>query len=186
MPTAKALIVPGRTADMIQIDLAPAKIKYQTDQGFADFHALRHTFGTSLSQNGVSPQIAQRLIRHSDPKLTQNLYTHLLVSDLRTGADKLPDYKLTAEEKQKATGTSDIAPKIRDTPRDTKSANKGEFQRTSADDKPVLDSESLKLKNPVFDTKNNVSNTENRAFSSVPTVRLELTTAGLQNRCSTN
>ncbi len=184
MPTAKALIVPSRTADMIQIDLIPAKINYQTDQGFADFHALRHTFGTSLSQNGVSPQIAQRLMRHSDPKLTQNLYTHLLVSDLRTGADKLPDYKLTAEEKQKATGTSDIAPKIRDTPRDTKSAHKGEFQRTSADDKPVLDSDSLKLKNPVFDTKNSVLDTKNRAFEAVRLKGFEPQTFGSVDRCS--
>ena len=46
-----------------------------------DFHSLRHTFGTFLALSGTKPQIAQRLMRHSDPRLTQNLYTHLTVAD---------------------------------------------------------------------------------------------------------
>jgi len=66
----------------------------------------------------------------------------------------------------------------------TKSAHKGEFQRTSADDKSGCIDDVLKLKSPVLDTKNSRSDIKNRAFSSVPTVRLELTTAGLQNRCT--
>lgn len=40
-----------------------------------DFHALRYTFATKLAQSGVSQRLAQELLRHSDPRLTANLYT---------------------------------------------------------------------------------------------------------------
>jgi len=40
-----------------------------------DFHCLRYTFATKLAQNGVSQRLAQELLRHSDPRLTANIYT---------------------------------------------------------------------------------------------------------------
>ena len=40
-----------------------------------DFHALRYTFATKLAKQGVSQRLAQELMRHSDPKLTANIYT---------------------------------------------------------------------------------------------------------------
>jgi len=40
-----------------------------------DFHALRYTFATKLARQGVSQRLAQELLRHSDPRLTANLYT---------------------------------------------------------------------------------------------------------------
>ncbi len=53
-------------------------LKYQDSQGhFADFHGLRHTFITNLSLCGISPKVAQTLARHSDIKLTMNIYTHM-------------------------------------------------------------------------------------------------------------
>ncbi len=87
---------------------------------------------------------------HADgaPRLTQNIYTHLLLADLRSGKDKLPDYKLTVEEKQKVTVGTAIALQIRDTPIDTKSAHKDEFQRTSDDDKAGFAGSVSKLKTP--------------------------------------
>jgi len=42
---------------------------------FADFHALRHTFGTWLQRNHVPPREIMRLMRHSDYRLTMNTYT---------------------------------------------------------------------------------------------------------------
>ncbi len=47
-----------------------------------DFHALRVTYCTSLARAGVSLVVAQRLMRHSDPKLTANTYTRLEALDL--------------------------------------------------------------------------------------------------------
>ena len=40
-----------------------------------DFHSLRTTFGTNLAKAGVSPQMAQRAMRHSDMRTTLNHYT---------------------------------------------------------------------------------------------------------------
>lgn len=42
-----------------------------------DVHANRHTFIRNLGKAGVSLTTAQRLARHSDPKLTANIHTHL-------------------------------------------------------------------------------------------------------------
>ncbi len=50
----------------------------------------RHTFGTMLAKAGVSLQVAQRLMRHSAPKLTANTYTHLGLLDMQGAVDKLP------------------------------------------------------------------------------------------------
>jgi integrase/recombinase XerD len=51
---------------------------YQDHDGrFADFHALRHTFITSLAKADVSPKTAQMLARHSDIRLTMDVYTHV-------------------------------------------------------------------------------------------------------------
>ena len=40
-----------------------------------DFHALRHTYLTNLSKNGVRQRAIQSLGRHSDPRLSANIYT---------------------------------------------------------------------------------------------------------------
>ena len=76
-----------RCADMLKIDLAKAKIPYKTQEGFADFHALRHSFITSLEEAGLSVKEAQVLARHSDPKLTLARYTHKSLSDLGAKVD---------------------------------------------------------------------------------------------------
>jgi integrase len=39
------------------------------------FHSLRHTFGTWLACNEYPLQVTQRLMRHSDPKITAGIYT---------------------------------------------------------------------------------------------------------------
>ena len=62
----------------MRLDLERAGIPYRDEEGlFADFHANRHTFISNLSRAGVSLATAQKLARHSDPKLTANRYTHL-------------------------------------------------------------------------------------------------------------
>lgn len=41
------------------------------------YHMLRHTFISNLANNGVEPQIAKELARHSDIATTMNIYTHI-------------------------------------------------------------------------------------------------------------
>jgi integrase len=58
----------------------------------ADFHALRHTFGTLLSRSGVAPRVAQELMRHSDIKLTMKTYTDARLFDPAGAVAKLPSF----------------------------------------------------------------------------------------------
>jgi integrase len=80
-----------QAADMLRLDLDAAGIPYRDAAGcVADFHALRHSYITLLSQNGVSPKMAQELARHSDIRLTMNVYTHTALYDLAGAVDGLP------------------------------------------------------------------------------------------------
>jgi integrase len=54
-----------------------------------DIHCLRHTFGSRLARNGVGLVQVQRLMGHSDPKLTAQVYTHLDVDDLRRAVESI-------------------------------------------------------------------------------------------------
>lgn len=70
--------------------LAKAGITYLDEQGRrADFHSLRHTFGTMLSKAGVSPREAMSLMRHSDMRLTMNVYTDPRIFNLAGAVEKL-------------------------------------------------------------------------------------------------
>lgn len=71
-------------------DLAAAKIPKTTDEGVADVHALRHTAATRLARAGTPVAVAQRILRHSDPKLTMTLYSHLGVLDTVAAVEALP------------------------------------------------------------------------------------------------
>ncbi len=84
-----------RAADMLRDDLADAGIPFVDDVGRrADFHALRVTFCTNLARSGVALAVAQRLMRHSDPSLTSNVYSVLSPGDQRAAVDALPETNL--------------------------------------------------------------------------------------------
>jgi integrase len=64
--------------DKYRKDLKKAGIPYVDKLGrVVDIHALRHTFGTLLAKWGLPPQQTQRLMRHSDIKMTMEFYTDL-------------------------------------------------------------------------------------------------------------
>ena len=65
-------------------------IEWETAEGVLDFHALRTTFATMLSRAGVQLVTAQKLMRHSDPKLTANFYTRVVIQDQSAAINKLP------------------------------------------------------------------------------------------------
>lgn len=56
--------------------------------GQYDRKSLRKTFGTHLAKAGVDLRIAQRLMRHSDPKLTSMIYTDPVLLDMRGAVDR--------------------------------------------------------------------------------------------------
>lgn len=45
-------------------------------------HSLRHTYAYILKQQGVHVTTAQRLLGHSDPRVTMNVYTQVLDSEI--------------------------------------------------------------------------------------------------------
>jgi integrase len=53
------------------------------DGRVADLHSLRVTLATNLARAGVQPQVAQRLLRHSDYRTTVRFYTKLSSTDTR-------------------------------------------------------------------------------------------------------
>jgi integrase len=78
---------PMRTLDRV---LERAGIqKVGPDGRKLDLHALRHTFATRLARAGVGLAQTQRLLGHSDPKLTARVYTHLEAEDLREAVEAI-------------------------------------------------------------------------------------------------
>jgi len=72
-------------------DLIAAGIAYVNAKGeFADFHALRKTFGTWLMLAGVPEFVRMKLMRHSDIRLTQGPYTDGGMVPIWTAVGSLP------------------------------------------------------------------------------------------------
>ena len=125
--------VPERTAEMIRMDLRRARARWiraahnlqerrerwksdtlraeDSDGRVVDFHSLRVSYVTWLVQGGASVKAAQELARHSDPKLTLNVYTKLGIHDLAGTLDALPSLPGNRLEREavalRATGTDD-------------------------------------------------------------------------------
>ncbi len=93
---SRLLAVPLHLVRHLTKDLAAAGIPKVDERGYVvDVHGLRHTFNTLLAKGGVHQRVAQELMRHSDPRLTANAYTHLRISDTTGALDALPKLSLT-------------------------------------------------------------------------------------------
>jgi integrase len=78
------------------------------------FHDLRHTTASLLLQAGAPLQAAQRILRHSDPKLTAVTYGHLSHDYLKAEVDRLTFGLMEAPaahapEEAEATGTDGVS-----------------------------------------------------------------------------
>lgn len=90
--------VPGHHT--FRSDLEAAGIRRVDDRGRkVDFHALRVTFITNLYRAGVPQRQAMALARHTDPRLTANIYTDQDALPLAEAVAKLPTYGLDATHK---------------------------------------------------------------------------------------
>jgi len=117
LPNCQAFNMPtDKGAEMIQLDMSAARaswikenqiddhehndfLKYTDSAGRrADFHALRHTFGTMLASSGVHPKVAQELMRHSTIDLTMNIYTHVLGGQTSAAVNGLPSLSAPTKE----------------------------------------------------------------------------------------
>ncbi|WP_165249797.1 tyrosine-type recombinase/integrase [Paludisphaera soli] len=105
---------PERGAEMLRADLERAGIPYVDASGrFFDFHSLRCQTATLLDAAGVTPRVAQRVMRHSTPGLTDR-YTKPRAVDVERAALSLPSLKPSPEARSAstvalATGTGGFA-----------------------------------------------------------------------------
>ena len=87
------------------------RISVEDDEGrVIDLHALRTTLGTQLARAGVTPQVAQRIMRHSDYRTTLKHYTVLGLVDTAKAVAQMSGVKPIGRETHAATGTTDSVP----------------------------------------------------------------------------
>src|SRR5215204_3822313 len=60
------------------------------NEGFT-IHSLRHTFATTLAEKGVHPSTAQKMLGHSDIRMTLAIYTHATDGMQVTATDALEE-----------------------------------------------------------------------------------------------
>jgi integrase len=65
------------------------KVRQQVALPNLRFHDLRKTFASTLAQRGVSTAVTQRLLEHSTPQLTNEVYTNVDPA-LRQAIERLP------------------------------------------------------------------------------------------------
>jgi hypothetical protein len=102
-----------KTGLMLALDLKRAGIKPEDEQDrVVDMHSLRHGYITTLAKAGTPLKTLQTLARHSDPKLTLNVYSHLTLIDTASALDALPDLspKSPAPNALRMTGTDAAGP----------------------------------------------------------------------------
>jgi integrase len=54
-------------------------------------HAFRHFHSTMLLELGAAPQVAQAQMRHSDPRITLEIYSHVVPKSQRGAVEKVAD-----------------------------------------------------------------------------------------------
>ena len=94
VPTAKTAIFrfPANLLEQIRKDAIYAGIcdeSFKTDDGLdLDIHALRHSYCSILARRGVPLLTAQKLMTHSQPHLTANIYNQSSADDLGATLDQ--------------------------------------------------------------------------------------------------
>jgi len=74
-------------------DLKAADIPLVDENGLrVDFHSLRHTFCTNLQRGETGQRVLMELMRHSDRRLSDHLYTYAALLPVREALKTLPDY----------------------------------------------------------------------------------------------
>ena len=82
------------------------------------FHDLRHTTASLLMMAGANPAAVQRILRHSDPRITTEVYGHLAPNYLRAEVDRLSfgatpsPHERIAEEARQVANSGQFVPLV--------------------------------------------------------------------------
>jgi integrase len=151
-------------------DLAAAGIPFEDGHGRRiDIHALRKTFGTMLAVSGASLRTCMELMRHSESRLTEKVYTDASHLPLRAAVDKLPSLTLPANSLHNSLAT-------------VVSGQAGTSAGTSGRVKPFPQGTAY----GVLGHKKAPSGSPRRLVELERAKRLELSTSTLARWCSTN
>ena len=103
---AQAKVFPHAVTNRtVAADFERAGIAPDAEGRIADLHALRTTLGTNLARRGVTPQVAQKIMRHADYRTTLACYTVLGLADTAAAVARLPGVGAD-EAREAATGTT--------------------------------------------------------------------------------
>ncbi len=92
-------------------DLVRAGIALRNAKGHTtDFHSLRKTFGTNLGNSRVPSRVAMTLLRHSDRRLLDKIYTDESLLGTWDAFDLLPNYAEQASQGLCAEGPGESSP----------------------------------------------------------------------------
>lgn len=90
LPRIGPWFLPGRNPEKHRYDLKRPWNDVKTRAGIPDIrlHDLRRTFGLTAART-AGLHVASKLLRHSDVRVTEQVYTPLGLEDLRAGLDKV-------------------------------------------------------------------------------------------------
>jgi Phage integrase family len=107
------LILPGAKVPSIwafRTLLKRAGVSYKDALGRqADFHAIRRSLNTHLAQNGVDAHTRKEIMRHSELRLTLDVYTDASALPTAAAMEKLPIFVKLQENAQIDAHNSDAA-----------------------------------------------------------------------------
>ena len=103
MPGTQLFKIHGKSSSMIHVDCEAAEIEIEKHDGKClNFHSLRHTCGSYLAANGVSPKVVMEIMRHKDINLTMSRYAHLLSGQKQEAINKLPRFGKPKQQEKTA------------------------------------------------------------------------------------
>ena len=125
------LYVPSGLDRIFNRDLQFARIAKKDALGrVVDVHSLRHCHASLLAKSGVAPAIAQKSMRHSDIRLTMDVYTHIEVEEVAGAVSSLPSQIMGAvfgdTSEGQSNGDLQFAPEFA-----PKTVNVGQIEATS-------------------------------------------------------
>ena len=75
--------------DFRQMPKSPKTLRKVLDRYVIHIHSLRHTYAYLLKTQGIHVTTAQKLLGHSDPKVTLKVYTQVLDNEIENTGEIL-------------------------------------------------------------------------------------------------
>lgn len=79
----------GNNIDSRNLRRAFQRVLKKAEVSYRKFHALRHTYATTLFEKGVPLKTVSELLGHSDISITANIYTHVMPKVKEDAAEQL-------------------------------------------------------------------------------------------------